>query len=278
MVINVDEIVGRAITKVAEDIGANCIVSVGQKRQEQYDEESLYLEVIVTIFKQVKKGVYKKISYESSIKKLESGSVLPIKELVMEGITRNHIEKNDKVVCLVDESVGMGYKSLIFIFEVGKIFFNISTKKLAENIDPNVIESIIDIAREIGKEGREGRKIGTAFVVGDKTEILRYTKQLIINPFSYSDNPKKITDPTIRDTIKEFAQLDGVFIIDKEGTIVSTGSYLNVDTTDIGLPGLGTRHRTCAAITRLADCVSVVVSQSGGKVTVFKSGKMIMKL
>jgi|SRR3989344_1165436 len=278
---NIEQIVGVAATRMAEDVSANAIITIEQAKKEVYEEDLLhYMQVIVTIFKKIKKGIYGKIQYESRIKRLDSGSIIPIKELIMEGINKNYIQKDDKIVCVVDESVGMGYKSMMFIFDVDRVFFSISTHKLAENIKSDVIEAVINIAQELGNEGREGKKVGTAFIVGDKTEILRKTKQLYINPFmGYNEETRKITDPMIKETIKEFSQLEGAFIIDKDGVIVSMGAHITADTSNVNLPGgFGTRHRSVAGLTETVNCVGVVVSQSGGRVTVFKEGKIVMRL
>lgn len=278
----IEEFVGLAATKIAKDIGASGIITVEQKKVDEglLNSDNLYLDVLVTIFKRVKDNTYTKQNYSTKIKKTTDGSIIPVKELLMEAIGKRYITKGDLMVCVVDESVSMGYKSLMLVFEVDKILFNIGTHNLSENINPNVIESVIELGLEIGREGREEKRIGTGFIIGDKSEILKYTKQLIINPFSaYPDEAKSILDPNLRETIKEFAQLDGVFIINKDGVIVSCGTYLNVDTTDINLHhGFGTRHRTTAALTKETNAIGVVISQSGGKVTIFKDGKAVMRL
>ena len=277
----IEEFVGLAATRIAKDIGASGIITIEQKKvSEGLTEDNFYLDVLVTIFKKVKENTYTKQNYSTKIKKTTDGSIIPVKELLMEAIGKRYISKGDLMVCVVDESVGMGYKSLMFVFEVDKILFNISTHNLAENINPNVIETAIEIALEIGREGREERRIGTAFIVGDKSDILKYTKQLIINPFSaYPDEVKNILDPNLRETVKEFAQLDGVFIINKDGMIVSCGTYLDIDTKEINLHhGFGTRHRNTAALTKETNAIGIVVSQTGGKVTIFKNGKAVMRL
>lgn len=38
--------------------------------------------------------------------------------------------------------------------------------------DPHVLESLIELAVEIAREGREGRRIGTLFTLGDENEVL----------------------------------------------------------------------------------------------------------
>ena len=92
---------------------------------------------------------------------------------------------------------------------------------------------------------------------------------------------KQITDPDIKETMKGFSQLDGVFFIDQNGTILSAGTHINLDMTAAnleGLEGFGTRHRYSAAMTRVTNSIAVVVSESGGTVRVFKEGRIVMKL
>ncbi|OIO63141.1 hypothetical protein COT48_02775 [Candidatus Woesearchaeota archaeon CG08_land_8_20_14_0_20_47_9] len=277
---NIENVVGVAAANIAQDANANCIVSF-EKSDSNTDDDSI-LGVKVVIFKRVTINSYKKSEYRTKMRKMISGSVIPLKELLMEAIKKKYICKGERIVCVGDESVGMGYKGLLFIFDVDKIFFNMSVHHLTENIGPDVLEAAINIATEIGSEGREGRKIGTAFIIGDHSEIARYTRQLIINPFSTcSDETKMITDPNLRETIKGFSQLDGVFIVDKSGVIVSAGTHINIDMASVDLnciEGFGTRHRYCAAITKLTNAIAVVVSQSGGIVRIFKEGRIIMKL
>ncbi|MBI2142519.1 DNA integrity scanning protein DisA nucleotide-binding domain protein [Candidatus Woesearchaeota archaeon] len=85
----------------------------------------------------------------------------------------------------------------------------------------------------------------------------------------------------MKETVKNLAQLDGVFLIDEGGTILTAAAYLNIDQNGIDLPelqGFGTRHRCTAAVTKLTDAIGVVVSSSGGTVRVFKEGKAVLKL
>ncbi len=277
----VEEFVGLAATKVAKDIGANGIISIEQRKTEsEFNDESMYVDVSVTIFKKINPTTFNKQAYFTKIKKTTDGSIVPVKTLLMDCISKKYIDRGDLLVCVIDESVGMGYKSMMFVFEVDKILFNIGTHNLSSDINPNVIETAIEIAMELAKEGREDRRIGTAFIIGDKSEIMKYTKQLIINPFTaYQETAKNILDPMLRETIKEFSQLDGVFILNKDGTIISCGTYLDLDTSNVELHhGYGARHRSCAALTKEVNCLAIVVSQSGGKIAVFKNGKAVMRL
>ncbi|MBT6823892.1 hypothetical protein HOA59_00465 [archaeon] len=274
----IENSIGAAATKIAKEIKANAIVSIEKIKKEEYEELD-ELNIQVSIFRKIKPKIYNKVEYKTKIRKIESGSIIPIKEILIEAINKKYITKGEKIVCVEDGSLGTGYKGMLFIFDVDEIFFKISKHKLSEKIGSEVIESVINLASEIGIEGREGKKIGTAFIIGESQEISKYLRQLIINPFYNTETKIKITDPDIKETIKEFSQLDGVFIIDNEGHIVSSGTYIDIDTKDIELSqGFGTRHRACAAITKNTEAIAIAISSSGGKVRVFKEGKIIIRV
>ncbi len=143
-------------------------------------------------------------------------------------------------------------------------------------VDRAVFDEVINIALEISREGREGHSIGTAFIVGDSVRTMAKSRQLVLNPFEgHRREARLITDPDIRDNIKEFAQLDGVFMISAEGAVEAAGRYITVDTGTVTIPrGLGTRHSSVAAITSVTNAFGIVVSQSGGVIRIFKEGKI----
>ncbi len=277
---SIEELIGKAATRLSRDVGADCIVSIEKAEKEAQDFNFIYVKL--AIFKKTAKNVYTKLSYTTKMRKQIGGSTLPVKEILMEAVNRHFINKGERIVCVADESIGTGYKGLIFVFDVDKIFFNMSIHNLTEKISSDVLEATLNIALEIVNEGREGRKIGTAFIVGDAGEMSKHAKQLIINPFAnYPSEMKQITDPDIKETIKGFSQLDGVFFIDEKGTVLSAGTQININLSDAnleGFEGFGTRHRYSAAITKLTNSIAVVVSESGGTVRVFKEGRIVMKL
>ncbi len=148
-----------------------------------------------------------------------------------------------------------------------------------KGFDIRVIERILTIAEEIRNEGREGKKIGTLFVVGSPEELQPYLKQLILNPFrGYPPEERNILRDDIAETVKEFAQLDGAFIVSKDGTIVSAGTYIDIDTSSVRrYSGWGTRHLAAAAITAKTNSVAILVSESGGKIKVFRRGRIVLR-
>jgi len=48
--------------------------------------------------------------------------------------------------------------------------------------DPGVLESMIGLAVEIAREGREGRRVGTLFMLGDEDAVLARPRPLILDP------------------------------------------------------------------------------------------------
>jgi len=75
---------------------------------------------------------------------------------------------------------------------------------------PDVLNAVMDVAIEIAREGREGRRIGTMLTVGDHEEVLRRSRCLILDPLAHHPPEARcILQPEARETIKELAQLDG---------------------------------------------------------------------
>jgi DNA integrity scanning protein DisA with diadenylate cyclase activity len=145
------------------------------------------------------------------------------------------------------------------------------------DVTPDVARSVIHIAMEIGREGREGQSIGTSFVVGDTDNVMNNSRQFVLNPFQgHGEDERQITDTGIRGNIKEFAQLDGAFIVSGTGVVEAAGRYITVDMSQVKVPnGLGSRHSSIAGITMVTRSIGIVVSQSGGLITIFKDGRIV---
>jgi DNA integrity scanning protein DisA with diadenylate cyclase activity len=148
------------------------------------------------------------------------------------------------------------------------------------DVTPDVLDSVIQVAGEIAREGREGQAIGTAFVVGDTKNVLHYSKQFVLNPFhGHLEAERQITDGGIKGTIKEFAQLDGAFLITGTGVVEAAGRCITVDMSKVNLPGgMGSRHSSVAGITQVTRSIGVVVSQSGGQIRIFREGKIVYRI
>ena len=118
------------------------------------------------------------------------------------------------------------------------------------------------------------------FVLGESTTVMEHSKQLTINPFQgISEAERNVLDPSIREAIKNFAVLDGAFIIREDGVVLAAGRYLQVGEGKVELPlGLGARHAAAAAVTVETNAVAISVSQSSGTVRVWKGGQAVLEL
>ena len=138
------------------------------------------------------------------------------------------------------------------------------------------LEEIVNLAVELAREGREGRKIGTLFVIGDVDAVLEQSRPLILDPLhGHQSDLLRVERPDFRETVKELAQLDGAFVLRDDGTCVSAGCFVDGDVTapENFLPGLGTRHAAGASVSRTTGAIAVVVSQSS-IVRVFAGGDL----
>lgn len=125
------------------------------------------------------------------------------------------------------------------------------------------LEEVLQLAVEIAREGREGRKIGTLFVVGDVDGVLDHSRPLLLDPlFGHAEELLDVTRADFRETVKELAQLDGAFLVRDRGTFAAAARYVDVDPATPLTAGLGTRHAAAASITSATDATAIVVSQS----------------
>jgi PAS domain S-box-containing protein len=148
------------------------------------------------------------------------------------------------------------------------------------DIKEEVFDAVFHICTEITIEGREGKPVGTTFLIGDTRHVLEKSRQIILNPFEgHKPELRMVTNPVLNENIKALAQLDGAFVITGDGFVESVGRYITVDSSNVSLPpGMGTRHNSVAAITAVTNAVGIVVSQSGGGITVFREGRIIKKI
>jgi diadenylate cyclase len=138
----------------------------------------------------------------------------------------------------------------------------------------------VDLAVEIGREGREGHPVGTMFVVGDHVKVMKQSRPMGFDPFhGYSAKEKTLRDRRVREELKEIAQLDGAFIINAAGDVVTARRYIDSPATGITMSkGLGSRHWAAAAVTKSTKAIAIVVSQSSGTVRIFQNGQIMLRI
>ncbi|MDR3636262.1 MAG: diadenylate cyclase [Isosphaeraceae bacterium] len=190
------------------------------------------------------------------------------------------VRVGDRILCLTGIDCS-GTIDTIIVLDLGselEMFADTAADPLPPDVTSAVFERLLTLASELGVEGREGRPVGTLFVLGDHERVLSHSHQLVINPFhGYPETERNVLDPSLEETVKEFSAIDGAFIIRGDGVILSAGRYLAPRTKlDQPLPqGLGTRHEAAAAITASTDAIAICISQSTGTISIFKHGRLI---
>lgn len=148
------------------------------------------------------------------------------------------------------------------------------------SIPLETLKTVVDLAVEIGREGREGKPVGTMFVVGDTRRVLSKCHPAGFDAVKgYKRNERDLRDPRVREAIKEIAPLDGAFIVTQEGIVERSCQILDIDPTNLTLSkGLGSRHWAAAAISKTTKAISVAVSESNGTVRIFKDGEVLLRV
>ncbi len=153
-------------------------------------------------------------------------------------------------------------------------------RQLETRVPLDTLKTVVDMAVEIGREGREGKPIGALFVVGDSRKVLSHSHPAGFDPVKgYNRKERNLDDPRVREGIKEISQLDGAIIVSADGVVESAARYLDASAADITLTkGLGARHWAAAAISRATNAVSVAVSETSGTVRIFHNGQVVLRI
>jgi len=259
----------RSAVDIAERIHASTILL-----PDSYNSERIGLETkipVVVMPRQASDLLYRIIP--NHVEKEEVVLHERIQEIAVAGYLKGAI--SGAIVGVID---GPSFDSIIVYDPRGSY----AVKSLQEReglVNSDAFRAVMELALELALEGREGRHIGTAFIIGAVENVLRASHQLLLNPFKGHDqNDLIITDRGNWETFKEFAQLDGVFVISGEGIVCASGRYLDVDARSVRIQqGLGGRHAASAAITAETDAVAVVVSESG-VIRVYQDGEQIIEI
>ena len=153
-------------------------------------------------------------------------------------------------------------------------------RALETSVPLETLKAVVDVAVEIGREGREGKPVGSLIVVGDARNVLTRTRALGFDPFKgYLRKERNVRDGKVREAIKEIAQMDGAFVVARDGTVEAACRIVDAPNAGLTLPkGLGTRHWAAAAITKATKALAVVVSQSTGAVRLFQDGEILLRI
>ena len=195
-----------------------------------------------------------------------------IERLIFRIFLGGYIKENMDVVFISDYPF-----RFMLVFNSSAMPFYRVMNELSDTVDREVIEALMRILFEIHLEGREGKNIGSLFIVGDADNVMEKSRQLVVNPYHGQDeDTRSIMNQENWESIKEFAQIDGAFILDSRGRVKSAGRYIIVDPEVQTTGGLGGRHLAAASITYSTGAVSFALSSSG-TMRIFKNGKVMLK-
>jgi DNA integrity scanning protein DisA with diadenylate cyclase activity len=118
------------------------------------------------------------------------------------------------------------------------------------------------------------------FVVGDTRKVLTMCRPMNFNPFrGYSAPERDVRKRSVREQIKDIAQLEGAILIRRDG--VAVAACMRIEAKDLGFTvskGLGTRHAAAAAISKATKAIAICVSQSSGSVRLYLNGEMVLHI
>ena len=203
-------------------------------------------------------------------------------QALLESIAKEILEPNSEVVAVYSgfEADVMDSISFIRLDEhLGRLTAR-DLRQIETSVPLETLKVVVDLAVEIGREGREGKPVGTMFVVGDTRKVISLSHPAGYDPVrGYGRKERSLPDPRVREAIKEVAPLDGAFIVAPDGTVEKACQIVDADHVNLTLSkGLGSRHWAAAAISKSTNAIAVVVSESNGTVRLFKDGEVILRI
>ena len=201
---------------------------------------------------------------------------------LLESVADDLLEPASTVVALYSGFEGGTIDSLSIIRldeHLGRLTAH-DLRQLETRVPLDTLKTTVDLAVSIGREGREGKPVGTLFVVGDHRMVLKHCHPLGFDPVKgYGTHERQLGDSKVREAIKEIAQLDGAFVVASDGTVVAACQHISAPAADITLSkGLGARHWAAAAISRATQAVAIAVSESNGTVRLFQNGEVMLRI
>jgi DNA integrity scanning protein DisA with diadenylate cyclase activity len=203
-----------------------------------------------------------------------------IKVATLLAMSKELISPGSTIVLVVGDGGALDLIQVVDTSKESEFIAGKGISKISETVPPEVFQTVLNLSIELADKGREGKPVGTIFVVGDHEKVLQLSKQMIMNPFKgYDEEERNILSSALKETVREFSTMDGAFIISDDGTILTSGRYLGAAIDESSLQrGLGSRHIAAAGITSLTRAIAFVISESSGDVRIFKDGRVIMHI
>ena len=205
-----------------------------------------------------------------------------LSQAILEAIADEFLASGEKVVALYSlmERDTIDSITLINLEEHLAKLTARDLQRLETQVPLETLRFVVDLAVEIGREGREGKPVGALFVVGNHRKVLSLSHEQVHDPFKgYNKKERLIRSPRVRESIKELSQIDGAFIISADGVVQAAGRILDAPAKGLTLSkGLGARHWAAAAISKVTNSVAIAVSESTGTVRLFQEGSVVLRI
>lgn len=212
----------------------------------------------------------------------DAGVYERLQQALLEAVADDHLAAGSRVVAVYSgfETGSVDSVSLIDLGEHLQRLTSRDLRQLETRVPLDTLKLVVDLALEIGREGREGKPVGTLFVVGDSRKVLAMSHPTGFDPVrGYSRQERHLDDPRVREGIKEIAQMDGAIVVSPEGVVEAAARYLDAPASGITLSkGLGARHWAAASISRATKAVAVAVSETSGTVRIFQNGEVMLRI
>jgi DNA integrity scanning protein DisA with diadenylate cyclase activity len=207
---------------------------------------------------------------------------LQLSQALLEAVADDLLQSGDKIVALYPgfDREGLDSLSLISLTEHLSRLTARDLQRLETQVPLETLRLVVDLAVEIGREGREGKPVGTMFVVGHHRKVIGHSHEGVHDPFrGYNQKERMIRNPRVQESIKELASIDGAFIITADGVAAAAGRILDAPAEGLTLSkGLGARHWAAAAISKTTHAIAIAVSESTGTVRIFQDGYVVLRI
>lgn len=207
---------------------------------------------------------------------------IQINQAILEAIANDHILSGETIVTLYAgfEKDTIDSVSIINLSESLAKLTARDLRRLETKVPLETLRAVVDLATEIGREGREGKPVGALFVVGDHRKVMSLSHEQVHDPFKgYGKQERQIRSPRVRESIKELALIDGAFVITADGIAHAAGRILDAPAEGLTLSkGLGARHWAAAAISKATNAIAIAVSESSGTVRLFQDGFVALRI
>ncbi|MEI7701630.1 MAG: diadenylate cyclase [Planctomycetia bacterium] len=205
-----------------------------------------------------------------------------VTQVLLEAIADELLQTGD-VVVVVYSTFEKDTSDTISVVRLAEQLSKLTSRdlqRLETKVPLETLRIVVDLACDIGRDGREGKPVGTLFVVGNHRKVMELSTEQIHDPFrGYPKTERSIRNPRVRESIRELAQIDGAFVVSSDGLAIAAGQHLRASAEGLTLSkGLGSRHWAAAEISKATGAIAIAVSESTGTVRVFQDGKIVLRI